>query len=151
MKFELSIEIDQPPSVVYDFMMDPENLHLWLTNFVRMEYLSGEEGTPGATSKHVYDENGRQIEMIETIVSNVENEKMVADYASEHFDMRVSNYLKPKGDHNTLLTISTEMEMKSFVLKLVGRIFRGKTEKRLAADMERLKGAIEELTEIEGD
>jgi uncharacterized membrane protein len=151
MKFELSIEIDQPPSVVYDFMMDPENLHLWLTNFVRMEHLSGEPGEPGAKAKHVYDERGRHVEMVETIISNVENQEMIADYESEYFDMRVSNYLEPKDDHKTLLSIVTEMEMKSFVMKLVGRLFKGQSEKRLAADMERLKDAIEELTEIEGD
>jgi uncharacterized membrane protein len=151
MKIEHSIEIDQPPSVVYDFMMDPENLPLWLTNFVRMEHISGEEGEPGAVSRHIYDEKGRQIEMIETVLTNVENEEMTAVYTSEHFDMNISNYLQPSGEKSTRLKVVTEMEMKGFFMKLIGGLFKGQTEKRLKEDLEKLKDAIEELTEIEGD
>lgn len=149
MTIESNIEISQPPSVVYEFMMDEENLPLWLTNFVRMETISGEPGEVGSISKHFYNERGRVLEFTEEITEIRENELMAAKYESEDFDMHIANFLKPAGEASTRLTIRSEYLFKSFWMKLFAPFARNTMQKRMQENLERLKDAIEELTEIE--
>ena len=151
MKVEHSVEIDQPPSVVYDFLLDPEALPLWISNFVRMEHLEGEPGEVGSKSRHFYDRGGETIELEEEILENEENAKLVAKYSGVQFDMLIENNIARRDDHASVLTISNETTYNSLLLKICSPLLKKRSASRLIEDMEKLNDAIEELTEIEGD
>lgn len=149
MKIEHSIEIDQPPPVVFEFLMEEENLPLWLTNFIRIEHTSGEPGEVGSTSKHVYNENGRMIELMEEITGIKKNQMVSAKYVGAQFDMEVIYHLKPVGETGTQLTLSSDITSKGFFMKIVEPFVKKSIQKRGLQDLVNLKNAIEELTEIE--
>jgi uncharacterized membrane protein len=149
MKIENSIEIDQPPPVVFDFLMDEENLPLWLTNFIRIEHISGEPGEVGCTSKHVYNENGRVIELMEEITAVKKNQMVAAKYVGAQFDMEVIYHLKSAGENGTQLHLSSDITSKGFFMKIMTPFIKKSIQKRGIQDLVNLKNAIEELTEIE--
>ncbi|MBP7679726.1 MAG: SRPBCC family protein [Saprospiraceae bacterium] len=152
MTIESNIEISQPPSVVYQFLIDEENLSLWVSNFVRLERLSGENGEAGSTAKHFYFENSRTIEMREEILQTVENEQLISMLYGESFDMKVTNILTPiEADEATRLAVAIQLTPRNFLAKLTLPIIRNKIEKRAVADLQKLKDAIEELTDIDSE
>lgn len=149
MKIDTSVDIAQPPSVVYDFLLDEENLPLWLTNFIRWEEISGEPGEVGAVSRHVYNENGRTIELMEEITVLDKDRKLEARYTGNSFDMELAYRLEEAPDNGTRLRLLATIFPKSLFFKLTRPFFRSNMEKRFKNDFEKLKDAIEELTEIE--
>lgn len=149
MKIENSIDIDQPPSVVYEFLMDEENLPLWLTNFVRLERISENQGEVGTLSKHIYNENGRIVELIEEIKNLQPNTLTEAEYSHPNFTMYITNRLTPVAENATRLTVSSSIRLHSFIMRLSSFFVRKAIDKRNKQDLVNLKNAIEELTEIE--
>ncbi len=67
MKYESEIILDLPRERVIELFDDADNLSKWQPGLQSFEHLSGEPGQPGAKSRLVFDQNGRRLEMIETI------------------------------------------------------------------------------------
>jgi uncharacterized membrane protein len=149
MKIETVIEIDKPPSEVYDFLMDEENLILWIKNFVRMEQLDGETRRVGSTSKHVYDENGRTVEYIEEIIINEENKLIEGILRNKSAEITITNSLKKTKKNYTQLTVTSKLHPKSFFYKIMTLFSKRKMINRQKEDIGRLKKAIEKLSKIE--
>lgn len=149
MKIETVVEIDKPPSEVYDFLMDEENLILWIKNFVRLEHINGEPGEVGSTSKHIYDENGRIVEFIEEIISNEANQLLESIIRNKFIEITITNRLQEINKNNTQLTVTSELNPKSFFYKLMTFLSKKKLTNRQAEDIDRLKKAIEKLSKIE--
>lgn len=75
LKYRTEIVIDLPRERVLELFDDPHNLVEWQPGLESFEHLSGEPGQPGARSRLVFDEDGRTIEMLETItVRNLPDE-----------------------------------------------------------------------------
>jgi len=149
MKLETVVEIDKPPSEVYDFLMNEENLILWIKNFVRYEHIDGEQGQVGSTSKHIYDENGRTVEFIEEIISNEANQLVESRLDNGFVQMTITNRLQELKDNNTQLIVTSELNPKSFFYKMMVFFSKRKIVKRQKEDIARLKKAIEKLSKIE--
>jgi uncharacterized membrane protein len=149
MKTELSIVIDQPPPVVFDFLMDPENLPLWVTNFQKIEHEKGEPGELGAISKVTFHERGREIEFTEEIIALRQNELVTVHDTGNDMEMKATYRLEPISDSSTLLSTHVETTVKSFLMKLFFFFSRQSMLQRQKSDLDKLKNAIEELTDIE--
>ncbi len=149
MKIETVVEIDKPPSEVYDFMVDEENLILWIKNFIRLEHIDGEPGQVGSTSKHVYDEDGRIVEFIEEITANKENEFLEGVLRNKFVEITISNEIKPTKKNYTQLTVTSELVPKNLLYRIVTIFSKRKLINRQTEDLGRLKRAIEKLSRIE--
>lgn len=141
------VDIDQPPSVVYDFLTDDENKPLWLSNYVRHERIKGADGKVGSISRQFFRENGRQIAIMEEITSAREAELFENTLRHEQMDIRLRNELKPKGDHRTELRITFEYAPKTWGARLLFWLTRGKILRRHKKDIQNLKSAVETLGE----
>lgn len=149
MKIETVVEIDKPPSEVYDFMMDEENLILWIKNFIRLEHIDGEPGQVGSTSKHIYDEDGRTVEFVEEITTNKESELVEGILRNKLVEITITNKIRPTKNNYTQLTVTSEIAPKSFFYKIVTIFSKRKMIRRQTEDLRRLKKAIEKLSKIE--
>ena len=147
MKLETALEINKPPSEVYAFLLDEENLSLWIDGFVRLERISGEDGAIGSISKHIYNEKGRVIERIEEITANVEDELLEGILKGDRLNILIRNQLKPIGEGHTKLLVEVEVQPKSLFYKLFLPFFRGGMLKRQESDLQRLKEVVEKLTD----
>ena len=82
MKFACQVIIDRPLDRVVELFNSVENLKEWQDGFVSFEHLSGEPGEIGAKSKLVYLMNNRDMELIQTILSNNLPDEFTGHYQS---------------------------------------------------------------------
>ena len=149
MKIETTVDISKPPSEVYEFLMDEENLTLWIKNFVKLERLNGEDGQVGSTSRHVYNENGRIVELMEEISAVEENKLFEAILSNKHMEMRIRNELQSQAEQNTRLRVISEVIPKSFLFRIMLFFSKKSMQRRQSEDIHRLKEAVEALGEYE--
>lgn len=147
MKVETKIEINKPPSDVFDFMMDEENLSLWIKNFVKLERLQGEDGQVGSTSRHVYNENGKTIEFVEEITAIEKGRLMESVLRNKNMEILIRNTMEASESQSTKLFVYSELRPLNLFYKMLTIFSKKKIVKRQQEDIERLKNAIESLTE----
>ncbi|MFT5168400.1 MAG: putative membrane protein [Saprospiraceae bacterium] len=147
MKVENTVEISKPPSDVYEFLVDEENLSLWIKNFIKLERLEGEEGEVGSTSKHIYNENGKTIEFIEEITAKETGKLFKGVLRNRQVEIKISNELFLLADNSTRLVVVSEFYPQNLIIKIVTFFSKKSIIKRQRDDLQRLKEAIEELTE----
>lgn len=73
-KTNVSVQVNAGLEKSFYVFNDENNMQEWLAGFVSIEKQSGEKGQVGSTYKVVMQDDGREIEMIETITSFKENE-----------------------------------------------------------------------------
>jgi Polyketide cyclase / dehydrase and lipid transport len=141
------VDIDQPPSIVYDFLTDDENKPLWLSNFVRQERIKGADGKVGSVSRQVFRENGRQIALLEEITAARASEFFENKLNHAQIEIRLRNELLPMGANRTQLRVTFEYTPKTLLSSLVFWATRGSIFSRNRKDILKLKTAVEALGE----
>jgi uncharacterized protein YndB with AHSA1/START domain len=132
------IKIKQPAEKVWQLMRDEKQLPLWLTNFKSIEHLSGEKGEAGSTSRMVFLEGGRTMEITEHILKVVENKEVHFTLSHPTMISDVRTRLVQK-DGGTMLIQATETKPQGFFMKLFFLFMKGTMKKRMQTDLERLK------------
>ena len=147
MKIESKVEISKPPSEIFEFLMEEENMILWIKNFITLERLEGEEGQAGSISRHVYNENGRTVEFFEEILEVEPGKLFHSILRNPTLEIEITNKLKPIDADRTLLWVETDRRPITFWAKIRHLFSKKKWTKRQAEDLQRFKDAIEELAE----
>ena len=136
MNYECDITIDLPRDKVMELFDDPDNLPKWQPGLQSFEQISGEFGEPGAKSRLVYDENGRTIEMIETItVRDLPNELSFI-YEAKGVHNVISNHFYELGSDQTRWLMKSEFQF-SGMMRLMAFFMRGafpKQTRKMMAD-----------------
>jgi uncharacterized protein YndB with AHSA1/START domain len=141
------VDIDQPPSVVYDFLKDDENKPLWMSNFVRHERIKGAEGEVGSVSRQIFKNNGRSIVLLEEITSARQAELLENRLENEQFKINFRNELRPKGSGKTELKVTFELWPKTFWAQLRYFLQKNPVFQWHQKDILKLKTAVETLGE----
>ena len=142
MQFELSLVIAAPPDEVWDVFNDPANLPNWQPTLASYEAISGEPGWPGAVSLLVYHEQGRRMEMTETITARDEGRHRSGHYESAWAVNDMACTFEALPDGGTRWRALAEFRFKGWV-KLIAPLMRGGIRKRLEDDMLRFKTLVE--------
>lgn len=96
-----SIEIDQPPSRVYAFLTDDENLPLWATDVLKVERLHGDNGEVGSISKRHYTLNGTKRQLVEEITEIDDNRLISGIMRDDYVDITHKSELNEIGENKT--------------------------------------------------
>ena len=147
MKLVITREINRPVEEVYSFLTNPENLRLWLSNYVRMEQISGEGLTLGSKNLHIYKEHGRTVEFVEEVTLQETNRLFGSILRHPNLEMKIRNELFPHTEQSTRLVVTAELKPLSFLYKLLFPLTRRKISQRQEGDIDRLKEVIETLGE----
>ncbi len=135
MKYKTEVMIDLPRDQVVAIFDDPDSLPKWQEGFVSMEHQSGEYGKAGMVSLLKYDNNGRKMELTETIESRNLPEAFIAIYETKGVWNRHENYFFDEGDKTRYVT-DTEFKctgfMRLFTFFLPG-MFKKETLKQMNA------------------
>ncbi|MFT7605950.1 MAG: hypothetical protein ACI8VT_003548, partial [Saprospiraceae bacterium] len=115
--------------------------------FIKLERLEGEEGEVGSTSKHIYNENGKTIEFIEEITAKETGKLFKGVLRNRQVEIKISNELFLLADNSTRLVVVSEFYPQNLIIKIVTFFSKKSIIKRQRDDLQRLKEAIEELTE----
>ncbi len=146
MKLACEVIIDKPIQQVWDYTNNPENLSLWLNDFVRYEQLTGDSNAPkvGDTSNHTYDQNGKEFTMLEEITAHDAPHHLKLFMTSSWFDMEIVNNFDEVNPSQTKLFAGAEFVRVGWIMKFF-MLFSSK--KKMQRDHEsqinKLKALIE--------
>lgn len=139
MKFVESINIALPRERVWALFDNPENLRRWQPALKELRHESGMKGETGAVSKLVYDENGKEITLTETVTERQKPELMCGEYDSGMAVNRMYNRFVDVAANETRWEMIAEFEFRGIVWKLLSPLLRPTIRKRLRADMARFR------------
>lgn len=142
MQYTSEITINLPREQVVALMDDPDNLKKWQPTLQSFDHISGEYGQPGAQTRLVYDMNGREIEMVETILKHDLPDEMVMRFQAKNVDNEVINRFEDLGGGRTRWTMENTFKLTGFMW-VMGLFMRGAFTKQTHADMQRFKDFAE--------
>ena len=145
---ELSCEniIDAPRNKVFTLITEPDNLKIWMTGVVETVF-------------HAMPDNGSQVgrKFTQKIkeggkISEYQGEVLAYDpgmhfairLGNKHYSMRVDYRLHELAPGKTKLNYLTTTESNSWFVKLMGKLFKGYTNKILKKHMANLKQLAEQ-------
>ena len=138
MKYSCELIINLPLTQVIEKFDSFDNMKEWQPGLQSYDHLEGEPGQPGATTRLVYDENGRRIDMVETIITRNLPDEFSATYEAKGVFNRISNHFNEEGPDKTRWVMESEFEF-SGVYKLMGFFMKGSFPKETTKQMNSFK------------
>ena len=142
MKVVVSMVLEKSPEEVWEIFDNTENLKLWQPSLVSFEHISGEPGQINAVSKLTYEEDGRQIELEETIIGRNRPVGFSGVYEADTVRNVISNRFADLGEGRTRWELETEFQFRG-LYRLVAPFMSGSIRKRTEEDMQRFKKLVE--------
>ncbi len=142
MKIKAEIVIDAGVDTVWRAFDNPDNLVKWQPTLKSYAHKSGQPGESGATAELVYDENGREIRLTETLTDQRAPVFMAGIYTSPHGKAVIVNHFEPIDDDHTRW-VQYSNHTFSGLMKLGSLFFAGKIRKRTEDDQQRFKLFVE--------
>lgn len=138
---ELSLFINRPPGVVFDFMAVPHNDLLWQENLISSEWVTPEPAGVGSIKRVVSRFMGREMEA--TAEYTVWDRPHLYGFKSAAGPFTVSGRTSfAAQDEGTLVTIAGQVEA-SGVLKLAEGLAARQAEKQDQRNFKALKALLE--------
>jgi hypothetical protein len=137
-KYSTEITIDLPRERVVELFDNPDNLQKWQQGLVEFDPLDEEPDQPGAKTRLVYEENGRQVEMLETIVRRNLPDEFTATYEAKGVWNLVENRFVAEDD-KTHWVMENEFKFRGLMMTLTGLFMRRAFPKQTLRDMNRFK------------
>ena len=142
MKYSQEIIIQLPRQEVISKMEKPENFKFWQKGFISYRHLSGSPGKEGARSKLVYNMNGREIEMIETITKSNLPKELHTTYETKGVYNIHKNYFEEESSSSTRWVSYCEFQFSGF-MRLIGKLMPGTFKKQSFQFMKDFKAFAE--------
>lgn len=142
MKVTNEVTIDADRSTVWREFDNPDNLSKWQPTLKSFTHKSGTPGEPGAVSEVVYDENGRDVVMTETMTEKREPDFMAGFYDSAWSKAVIVNHFATVDEARTRWTIHANHQFKG-IFKILGLFFRKSIHRRTEEWMQRFKLLVE--------
>jgi carbon monoxide dehydrogenase subunit G len=141
-KVTYSIEVNKPVEHVFQFLDDSYYATQWISGLQSIEAITEGGNRVGARAKHIYVENGREIEMIEETLVYEPNKRVKFKGVTDGFELTVEYRLVPTAK-GTRIEMIEEMHMTSLFMKIISPLIHLSAKRRLADDFARLKALVE--------
>lgn len=142
MKHKAEIVIDADLATVWKMFDNTDNLKKWQPTLKSFTHKAGTPGQPDAVSELVYDENGREVVMTETITARAEPYFLGGTYESDWANVVIVNHFAETADGQTLWTMNTKYGFKG-IMKIMALFMRNSICERSETDMNRFKLMVE--------
>ena len=129
MKYTCEIIIDLPIEKTIKIFDNPENLKKWMIGLESFEHISGVPGQSGAHSRLTFNENGRKLEMTETITVRKLPDEFSSIYETRGVKNITVNRFIDGGSEKTRWISDHEVNFTG-IMKLMGTLMRGVFPKR---------------------
>jgi uncharacterized protein YndB with AHSA1/START domain len=151
MKYAIELIINKPRGEVWQTFNDPEKLKAWQTSLTAIELLNGMPGQPGAESKLMFEEKGREYSLLERIISCQPPESILQSYENQFSINTIHNSFLEQGQNQTLWITETEYIFKTLLMKIMGPVYKKNLVARTQRDMQRFKEMVEKESWDTGD
>lgn len=146
MKFTCSVQINQPIHKTRELLEDQDHFHEWQDGFESFELISGEAKMPGSKSRIIYKQNGRKLELIETLKKYDLPDEFVATYEHKHMDNTMIVNMTELSDNSTRLEYYVEYTaLRGFMPKLMAFLFPGMFKKQVQKWLDQFKVFAEKM------
>mgnify|MGYP001582062936 CR=1 FL=1 len=78
--YSSEITVDKPLKEAWAVMQDENKTTQWLKSITDVKHISGENGTVGAVTEYIFNENGQESKVLETITSVNPYEQVKMDF-----------------------------------------------------------------------
>ena len=129
MKFTCETIIDLPIHRTIELFDNPNNLKKWMIGLESFEPLKGNPGQPGAQSRLIFNENGRKLEMTETITVRNMPDEFSGVYETKGVKNTTVNRFLEEGSNKTRWVAENDFEF-SGMMKIMGMLMRSVFPKR---------------------
>ena len=148
MKHKTEVLIDADRDTVWRYFDNPDNMTKWQPTLKSVRQVSGTPGQADAVSELVYNENGREVRLTETVTARREPEFLGGAYDSDWGNVVILNLFTQTHDGRTRWSSSSNHQFKGLTRFL--SLFMAKSiRRRIDEDMQRFKLLVE--TEVAGD
>ncbi len=138
MKFSQEILIDLPREEVISKMQDPSTYRNWQRGLISYKHLSGLPGKEGSRSKLKFRMDGREIEMIETLLKIVPPKKLHATYEAKGVFNVQKNHFEKVAQDKTRWIVDSEFRFKG-IMRIIGILKAGAFKKQTESFMKDFK------------
>ena len=121
---------------------DEERLGEWLTGLTAIENISGRQNEVGSKWKLTFEENGREIEMVEEVTAFKENE-IFAFNMDTPFMISQAEIRFKEAEGGTVISVLNQISGKGLFWKSLIPIMKSNIQKRNAGDYDKLRKMIE--------
>jgi len=141
-KYQMTIDIQQPVEKVFAVLDDAAQVTKWIGGLQSIEALTEGGNRVGAKAKHVYNENGRIIEMIEETLIYEPNKIVKIHGKTDGFELTAQYELEaiPGG---TRLHYESETRMYGLFMRLMAFFINMSANNKVNEDLVRLKNLLE--------
>jgi len=146
MQCAAEVIISKPLQEAWDYANNPDNLKLWLNDFVRYEQLTGDVANPkiGDTANQTYDQNGKEFVLKEEIVAYDPPNHVKLFMTHKWFDMEIVNDFESIASDKTRLLATAETVRTNWLMKIMSLFMpNSKMQKDHVKQINKLKELIE--------
>jgi hypothetical protein len=147
MEFTQEIEINLPRADVVRLFDDPDNLPKWQRGLQSFDALAGDPGQPGSTSRLVFVNGRRRIEMIETITLRDLPDAFHGTYDAKGVHNVVENYFTEVTPGRTRWVAHNVFELRG-LMRVVGLLFGRSFARQSRTFMEDFKAFAETGSDV---
>lgn len=142
MKYTVSVMINLSRDRMLERLDEPENMKLWQPTLKSYELLSEEPKAAGARMRLVYEQNGRDFEMMETTLERSLPDSMSFTYEAKGVWNRVINRFEEAAPEKTEWIQENEFRFKG-VIAVLGFLAPGMFRKQTLKAMNDFKAFAE--------
>lgn len=118
MNIEAETTLDKPPQVVYDFLLDKENLILWLTRFNQYINISGEADELGSEAWYIFGYRNTKVKFYTRVLSLNVNQSIHTLLKNKWVKIILKVNLYNAGENGTLLRMNAEYIPRTLLFRL---------------------------------
>src|SRR3990172_2447569 len=137
----VSVTVNAPASKTFAVFNNPENMGKWMGSFKSIRNISGAENEPGSKWELIFDENGSDLVMIETVTA-FEQDKLFAFEIDDSFAKFNISIRFEENNGQTTITETTQGEGKSLPAKSMIAIVKGRIKKQKQEMYDKLKTLV---------
>jgi hypothetical protein len=141
-KFEIKVDINQPPEIIDSALMIPENAVYWTTDLEEFEVVKGKPGEAGAIARLHYIQNGRKHIMEDFLEYCEPGKKYVSRVSGPALTAQVVTTLDSIND-KTRMKIVWDGKPKKLLLKILLPLLKKKIARQAQGELETFKNLIE--------
>lgn len=138
MKYTTEVMIDLPRSRVLELFDDPDNLPKWQKGLRSVEPLEGSPGMPGAKTRLVYDQEGRKVDITETVIARNLPDELSVLYEMQGVKNRAVNRFYEVERGMTRWVMTNEFKF-SGLMAVAALVMRRAFPRQTLKDMKRFK------------
>ena len=141
-EYDCQIIVDKSLQECWDVTQDPNKMTEWMTGFKSFEHVSGEPGQVGSVSHVIFDTNGSEVVIKETITQIIPNHSIEMSFENEMMEM--DYVMKMEGDdHQTKISTNTLVKGGDAISRSFIALAPGSFKSQEQTNLEMLKKTIE--------